>query len=296
MAKKFQPGRAGLAWELEGKQGGAQLAREHQRLMAVCMAMSGELTVGQIARAEGKARSTVAQWMRVARARGLEALLELHQGRGRARQLPAKAQKELHTGVRRGRWRRLKDLQPWMAQRHRVEMGLGRSARLGKKSGGRSCGCRARPTPGKTRHRWRSFGAPLRGGPSHWECPRNGRCAGGWPTNTATGSSPRCGAVGAAARAHPGTASDPLPMELHSVRAGSRRSPPGRGMPVARGPHRLEPGLPGSAWPFWIRSPGTIRPASMSCSGMGPGSIPPTGPREFPPACARSACRPAARS
>ena len=47
MAKKFQLGRSELVWELESKQGGAQLAREHQRLMAVRMAMSEELTLAQ---------------------------------------------------------------------------------------------------------------------------------------------------------------------------------------------------------------------------------------------------------
>ena len=86
-------------------------------MMAVRLAMSGELTLAQIGKAVGKARSTVAQWMRVVRASGLEALLALHQGRGRAPQLQAKARKELRTGLRRRRWRRLKDAQQWLAER-----------------------------------------------------------------------------------------------------------------------------------------------------------------------------------
>ena len=135
MAKKFDLERPELAEELAGKLASAERARDHQRLSAVRLGMSGELTLAQIAKAVGKARSTVAEWMRVVRASGLEALLALHQGRGRAPQLQAKAQKELRTGLRRGRWRRLKDAQQWLAERHRVEMGLGGVRYWVKKAG-----------------------------------------------------------------------------------------------------------------------------------------------------------------
>ena len=116
MAKKFQLGRPEWAEALTEQQVGAERARDHQRLSAVRLAMSGELTLAQIAKAVGKARSTVAEWMRVVRVDGLSALLALHQGRGRAPQLKAKAQKELRTGLRRGRWRRLEG-RPAVARR-----------------------------------------------------------------------------------------------------------------------------------------------------------------------------------
>jgi transposase len=135
MAKKFHLERPELADELKNKQASAQRGRDHQRLSAVRLAMSGELTLAQIAKAVGRARSTVAEWMRVARGSGLEALLALHQGRGRAPQLPGKAHKELRTGLRRGRWRRLKDAQQWLAERHQVEMGLGGVRYWVKKAG-----------------------------------------------------------------------------------------------------------------------------------------------------------------
>ncbi len=48
-----------------------------------------KLTLAQIAKAVGKARSTVGEWMRMVRISGLERLLALHQGRGRAPQLKA---------------------------------------------------------------------------------------------------------------------------------------------------------------------------------------------------------------
>ena len=125
MGKKFQLRRPELAEALAEHQAVAKRARDQQRLGAVRLAMSGELTLAQIAKAVGKARSTVGEWMRVVRVEGLSALLALHQGRGRAPRLQAKAQKELRTGLRRGRWRRLKDAQQWLAERHRVKIGLG---------------------------------------------------------------------------------------------------------------------------------------------------------------------------
>jgi len=136
MPKKFQLQRPELSEELAGKLAGAQRVRDHQRLMAVRLAMSGELTLAQIGKAVGRARSTVAEWMRVVRASGLPALLAWHQERGRAPQLKAKARKELRTGLRRGRWRRLKDAQQWLAARHRVRLGLGGVRSWVKKSGG----------------------------------------------------------------------------------------------------------------------------------------------------------------
>jgi len=93
MAKKFQLGRPELAEALTEQQVGAERARDHQRLSAVRLAMSGELTLAQIAKAVGKARSTVAEWMRVVRVDGLSALLALHQGRGRAPQTQSQSAK-----------------------------------------------------------------------------------------------------------------------------------------------------------------------------------------------------------
>jgi hypothetical protein len=97
-------------------------------------------------RGDGRQRSFICNdlnWPTSWRASSLEILLALHQGRGRAAQLPGKAQKELRTERRRGRWRRLKDAQQWLAERHQVEVGLG-GVHYWVKKAGRSCGCRAR--------------------------------------------------------------------------------------------------------------------------------------------------------
>ena len=104
----------------------------------------------KMAKAVGKARSTVAEWMRVVRVDGLSALLALHQGRGRAPQLKAKAQKELRTGLRRGRWRRLKDARAVARPAASGGDGLGRSLLLGKKSGGGLARATQNPRPTKS--------------------------------------------------------------------------------------------------------------------------------------------------
>ena len=150
MAKKFQLGRPELAEALTEQQVGAERARDHQRLSAVRLAMSGELTLAQIAKAVGKARSTVAEWMRVVRVDGLSALLALHQGRGRAPQRKAKAQKELRTGLRRGRWRRLEGRPAVAGRAPPGGDGLGRSPLLGKKSGGGLARAAQNPRPAKS--------------------------------------------------------------------------------------------------------------------------------------------------
>ena len=108
-----------------GKRAERRSARDQTRLSAVQLAMSGELTLAQIAGAVGKARSTVAEWMRVVRTQGLEVMLALHQGRGRQPKLQAKAQKELRQSLVRGRFGRVRDAQSWLAKRHQIQMGLG---------------------------------------------------------------------------------------------------------------------------------------------------------------------------
>lgn len=124
MAKVFQLGRPELAQELEArlKRGGNR--REMERLMALQMAMNGRSTLAQIAAAIGRSRSTLCEWMRIARNEGIEPLLGRHQGKGRAAQLKGKALTGLRKGLQRGRWPRAKDAQQWLAQRHGLKLSL----------------------------------------------------------------------------------------------------------------------------------------------------------------------------
>jgi len=122
MPKTFQLKKPGLAVEVETRfqRGGSR--REMERLMALRMALSGEYTLEQIARAVGRARSRIGEWMKVARGEGLAALLERHQGRGRAPQVTGKALTGLRHGLQRGRWTRAKDTAVWLEQRHGIRL------------------------------------------------------------------------------------------------------------------------------------------------------------------------------
>ena len=135
MAKVFQLGRPELAQELAErlKRGGSR--REMERLMALQMAMNGHSTLAQIAAAIGRSRSTICEWMRQARNKGIEPLLERHRGKGREAQVKGKVLVGLRQGLQRGRWARAKDAQQWLAQRHGLKLSLSGTRYWLKKEG-----------------------------------------------------------------------------------------------------------------------------------------------------------------
>jgi len=100
-------------------------AWQQQRLQALYMAAQGQFTLQQIADAVSAGRSTVARWIKLVRENGLSALLEWKPGQGAPAQLNAQVQAELVAGLRRGRWRRARDVQRWLREEHQIELGLG---------------------------------------------------------------------------------------------------------------------------------------------------------------------------
>jgi transposase len=124
MGRTFRLDRPELGAEVERllQLGGSR--RQMERLMALRMGLGGEHTLAQIAAAVGRARSSVIIWMRVARQEGVASLLGKHQGRGRAAQLEGATLKELRHGLRRGRWKRAKEAQVWLQQRHGLSLSL----------------------------------------------------------------------------------------------------------------------------------------------------------------------------
>ena len=147
MGRKFKLGKPEIEEELKKKEKEAKRARDIQRLMAVRMAMSGEFTLEQIGKAVGRARSRIAEWMKVVRESGLEAMLAKHQGRGKKPRISTKAHKELRTGLRRGRWKTIKEAGQWLEQRHRIKMGIGGVRYWVKKSVGGPASAAQDPRP-----------------------------------------------------------------------------------------------------------------------------------------------------
>ena len=84
MPKTFKLGRPELGAEVERLlREGSGSVREMRRLMAVRMGLEGKHTLEQIAKAVGRTRSRIIEWMRIVREEGLQDLLGRHQGRGR---------------------------------------------------------------------------------------------------------------------------------------------------------------------------------------------------------------------
>lgn len=124
MPKTFQLGRPELSEEVEAllKKGGS--ARQMERLMALRLGLSGEHTLEEIGEIVGRSRSRIIEWMRLAREEGVGALLGIHQGRGRSARVSGKIFSELRQGVRRGRWKRAKETQAWLAERHGIKLSV----------------------------------------------------------------------------------------------------------------------------------------------------------------------------
>ena len=135
MAKKFQLGKPEIAGEVETllREGGD--ARRMGRLLALRLGLSGEHTLEEIGRIVGKSRSRIIEWMRIARAEGVAALLGIHQGRGRSARVTGKAFTELRHGVRRGRWKRAKETRAWLEERHGVKLSVAGTRYWLKKAG-----------------------------------------------------------------------------------------------------------------------------------------------------------------
>ena len=123
MPKTFKLGRPELGAEVERLlREGSGSVREMRRLMAVRMGLEGKHTLEQIAKAVGRTRSRIIEWMRIVREEGLQDLLGRHQGRGRKAQVEGKALSGLRQGLRRGRWKTAQEAGQWLEARHGVAL------------------------------------------------------------------------------------------------------------------------------------------------------------------------------
>jgi len=124
MAKTFKLNKPELADELERRLSEGGSGRDLKRLTALRLGMLGTHTLDQIATIVGQARSTICNWMKLARAEGIAALLALHQGKGAVPQVKGKVFSQLRKGLVRGRWKRSKEVREWLEERHGIRMGL----------------------------------------------------------------------------------------------------------------------------------------------------------------------------
>jgi transposase len=82
------------------------------------------LTAAQIAEQLGISRRCFFDWMSALKAGGLAGLLERQHGGGAVPQVQGDALKELQAGLQSGRWKRAKEIQHWLRERHTIRLKL----------------------------------------------------------------------------------------------------------------------------------------------------------------------------
>jgi transposase len=101
-----------------------QHVKDHQRLLAMRMAASGEFTADQIAGQLNVSRRQFFNWLKAARSGGVEALLERNHGGGARPALAGRTLEEFKEGLRTGRWKRAREIQRWLQAERGVKVGL----------------------------------------------------------------------------------------------------------------------------------------------------------------------------
>ena len=124
MPKRYHLNRPELAQAVAVQLRSCTDTKCQQRLLAARMAASGEFTAAQIAEQIGISRRRFFDWMNALRTRGLEGLLERQHGGGAGARVQGRALTELQAGLAEGRWKRAKEMQHWLRERHAVKLKL----------------------------------------------------------------------------------------------------------------------------------------------------------------------------
>jgi transposase len=124
MPKRYHLNRPDLAQAVAGELKSCRDVHQQQRLLAARLAASGQFTAAQIAEQIGISRRRFFDWMNALKAGGLEGLLQRQHGGGAPPQVQGSVLTELQAGLQQGRWKRAKEIQYWLQERHRVKLKL----------------------------------------------------------------------------------------------------------------------------------------------------------------------------
>ena len=124
MPKLFQLHRPDLAADLVAALAACQTVRDHQRLLAMRLAASGQLTAAQIAETVGLSRRQFFNWVTAFQAGGVAGLLARAHGGGPPPRVTGAALTELQAGLQTGRWKRAKEIQAWLHGQHKTALSL----------------------------------------------------------------------------------------------------------------------------------------------------------------------------
>src|SRR4051812_2780520 len=124
MPKRFHLKRPDLAKEVVDKLATCKDVSAQQRLLAMRLACSGQLTAAQIAEQVGISRRQFFNWIETLKAGGAAGLLAREHRGGSAPRVQGKVLAEFQAGLRTGRWKRAKEVQQWLRSQHQVKLGL----------------------------------------------------------------------------------------------------------------------------------------------------------------------------
>lgn len=124
MPKRFHLKRPDLAKVVTEALAGCKDVVSQQRLLAMRLACSGQLTAAQIAEQVGISRRQFFNWAADFKTGGVAGLLTREHRGGAPAKVQGKVLEEFQAGLRTGRWKRAKEIQEWLRSQHQVKLGL----------------------------------------------------------------------------------------------------------------------------------------------------------------------------
>jgi len=89
-----------------------------------CKKQQRLLTAAQIAEQLGISQRRFFDWMNALKVGGLAGIQERQHGGGAVPQVQGAARNELLAGLQSGRWKRAKEIQHWLRERHQIRLQL----------------------------------------------------------------------------------------------------------------------------------------------------------------------------
>ncbi len=124
MPKRIHLNRPDLAQAVAAALDKCENVKDHERLLAMRMAASGEFTAAQISEHLEISRRQFFNWLAALKEGGVSRLLERRHGGGASPSMTGPVLEEFKEGLKQGQWKRAKEIQRWLAHQHRVQMGV----------------------------------------------------------------------------------------------------------------------------------------------------------------------------
>ena len=124
MPKRFHLNRPALAKQVTAALPICNDVTDQQRLLAMRLASSGQLTAAQIAEQVGISRRQFFNWVSALKTGGVAALLAREHGGGAPPRVQGPVLAEFQAGLQAGQWKRAKEIQQWLRRQHQINLGL----------------------------------------------------------------------------------------------------------------------------------------------------------------------------